>query len=140
MAHDVPGFITNRIGCFYFLAAMRAADEFGLSPDEADAVSGPLMGRSNSATYRTIDLVGVDILLDICDNTRAAVSYAEEKRAFEATGLSKGNETQELAWKQKRTRLLQARAKRREVPNYCAGHRDDEVSRTQWRTYPLWRP
>lgn len=83
MAHDVPGFITNRIGCFYFLAAMRAADEFGLSPDEADAVSGPLMGRSNSATYRTIDLVGVDILLDICDNTRAAVSYAEEKRAFE---------------------------------------------------------
>ena len=82
-AHDVPGFITNRIGCFYFLAAMRAADEFGLSPDEADAVSGPLMGRSNSATYRTIDLVGVDILLDICDNTRAAVSSEEEKRAFE---------------------------------------------------------
>ncbi len=83
MAHDVPGFITNRIGCFYFLAAMRAADEFGLAPDEADAVSGPLMGRSNSATYRTIDLVGVDILLDICDNTRAAVSCEEEKRAFE---------------------------------------------------------
>ena len=82
-AHDVPGFITNRIGCFYFLAAMRAADEFGLSPYEADAVSGPLMGRSNSATYRTIDLVGVDILLDICDNTRAAVSREEEKRAFE---------------------------------------------------------
>ena len=83
MARDVPGFITNRIGCFYFLAAMRAADEFELTPDEADAVSGPLMGRSNSATYRTIDLVGVDILLDICDNTRAAVSSEEEKRAFE---------------------------------------------------------
>ena len=82
-ARDVPGFITNRIGCFYFLAAMRAADEFGLSPDEADAISGPLMGRSNSATYRTIDLVGVDILLDICDNTRAAVPSEEEKRAFE---------------------------------------------------------
>ena len=82
VAHDVPGFITNRIGCFYFLAAMRAADEFGLTPDEADAVSGSLMGRSNSATYRTIDLVGVDILLDICDNTRAAVASDREKRAF----------------------------------------------------------
>ncbi len=82
-AHDVPGFITNRIGCFYFLAAMRAAAEFGLSPDEADAVSGPLMGRSNSATFRTIDLVGVDILLDICDNTRASVESDAEKRAFE---------------------------------------------------------
>ena len=83
-AHDVPGFITNRIGCFYFLAAMRAADEYGLTPDEADAVSGPLMGRSNSATYRTIDIVGVDILLDICDNTRAAVESKAEQRAFEA--------------------------------------------------------
>ncbi len=83
IAHDVPGFITNRIGCFYFLAAMRAADEYGLTTDEVDAVSGPLMGRSNSATFRTIDLVGVDILLDICDNTRAAVLSGPEARAFE---------------------------------------------------------
>ena len=82
IANDVPGFITNRIGCFYFLAAMRAADEFGLSPDHADALSGPLMGRSNSATYRTIDLVGVDILLDICDNTRATVDSPEERQDF----------------------------------------------------------
>ena len=82
-AHDVPGFITNRIGCYYFLAAMRAADEFGLTPDEVDAISGPLMARSNSATFRTIDLVGVDILLDICDNTSAAVAYEEEKLAFQ---------------------------------------------------------
>ena len=84
IAKDVPGFITNRIGCFYFLTAMRAADEIGLSPDEADAISGPLLGRSNSATYRTVDLVGVDVLLDICDNTREAVSEDEEKLAFEA--------------------------------------------------------
>ena len=83
VANDVPGFITNRIGCFYFLAAMRAADEFGLTPDQADAVSGPLMGRSNSATYRTIDLVGADILLDICDNMRAAIRSPEERQAFE---------------------------------------------------------
>ena len=81
-ANDVPGFITNRIGCFYFLAAMRAADKLGLTPDYADALSGHLMGRPNSATYRTIDLVGVDILLDICDNTRAAVDSPEERHAF----------------------------------------------------------
>ena len=82
IARDVPGFITNRIGCYYFLSVMRAADELGLSPDETDAVSGPLMGRSNSATYRTIDLVGVDILLDICDNTRAALVSQDEKQAY----------------------------------------------------------
>ena len=90
IARDVPGFITNRIGCFYFIAAMRAAEEYGLSVDEADAVSGPLMGRSNSATYRTIDLVGVDILLDICDNTRAAVTPVDEKRAFEPPAYMRG--------------------------------------------------
>ena len=83
IAKDAPGFITNRIGCFYFLAAMRAADECGLTPDEADAVSGPLMGRPGSATYRTMDIVGLDILADICDNTRAAVSDAWEQKAFE---------------------------------------------------------
>ena len=83
IANDAPGFITNRIGCFYFLAAMRAADEYGLTPDEVDAVSGPLMGRPGSATYRTMDLVGLDILADICDNTRAAVSDAWEQKAFE---------------------------------------------------------
>ena len=82
-SHDVPGFITNRIGCYYFLAAMRAANEFGLTPDQADAISGPLMARSNSATFRTIDLVGVDILLDICDNTSAAVASEQEKSAFQ---------------------------------------------------------
>ena len=81
-AHDVPGFITNRIGCFYFLTAIEAAEEFGFSPAEVDAISGPLMGRSNSATFRTIDLVGVDILLDICDNTRDALTSEAEREAF----------------------------------------------------------
>ena len=83
-AHDVPGFITNRIGCMYFLAAMRTADDLNLAPDEADEISGTVMGRSNSATYRTVDLVGVDVLLDICDNTRDAVSTHAEKEEFEA--------------------------------------------------------
>ena len=95
-AHDVPGFITNRIGCFYFLAAIEAAEEFGFSPDEVDAISGPLMGRSNSATFRTIDLVGVDILLDICENTRDALSSAAEREAFKAPQLLR--EIRERNW------------------------------------------
>ena len=95
-AHDVPGFITNRIGCFYFLAAIEAAEEFGFSPDEVDAISGPLMGRSSSATFRTIDLVGVDILLDICDNTRDALSSTAEREAFTAPQLLR--EMRERNW------------------------------------------
>ena len=95
-AHDVPGFITNRIGCFYFLAAIEAAEEFGFSPDQVDAISGPLMGRSSSATFRTIDLVGVDILLDICDNTRDALTSSAEREAFTAPQLLR--EMRERNW------------------------------------------
>ena len=83
IAKDVPGFITNRIGCYYFLTTMRAADEFNLTPDQADAISGPLIGRPASATYRTLDIVGIDILADICDNTRSALTSDCERAAFD---------------------------------------------------------
>ena len=82
IAKDVPGFITNRIGCYYFLTAMRAADQFNLTPDQADAISGTLIGRPASATYRTLDIVGIDILADICDNTRNALTSDCERAAF----------------------------------------------------------
>ena len=83
VAHDVPGFITNRIGSYYFLVVLRAAEELDLAPDEVDSITGPPMGRPNSATYRTIDLVGLDILVDICDNARAALTETWEQEAFE---------------------------------------------------------
>lgn len=82
-ANDVPGFITNRIGMYYFLVALQTATELGMAPDEVDAISGPLMGRSNSATYRTLDLVGLDIFADICDNTNAALTESWEKAIYQ---------------------------------------------------------
>lgn len=80
-ANDVTGFITNRIGMYYFLSVLHAAKELGLSVDEVDAVTGPAMGRPGSATYRTLDLVGLDIFVDICDNTRAALQQSAAVRA-----------------------------------------------------------
>jgi len=82
-AHDVPGFITNRVGSYAFQAAIRAAEEFGLGFDEIDAVTGPAMGRPNSATFRTLDLVGLDIYADICDNLRELLEPRWERDAFE---------------------------------------------------------
>ena len=142
-ARDVPGFITNRIGCFYFLAAIEAAEEFGFSPDEVDAISGPLMGRSNSATFRTIDLVGVDILLDICDNTRDALSSAAEREAFTAPQLLRemlernrlGNKTGQGFYKREKvaghsrilaldTKTLRYRDRRQDTQESLAAFRD----------------
>ncbi|MCH9010268.1 MAG: hypothetical protein IIC21_06570 [Chloroflexi bacterium] len=82
-AHDVPGFITNRVGSYAFQAAITAAEEFGLGFDEIDAITGPAMGRPNSATFRTLDLVGLDIYTDICDNLRELLEPQWERDAFE---------------------------------------------------------
>jgi 3-hydroxyacyl-CoA dehydrogenase len=68
IARDVPYFIANRIGMYGILATLRAMNEFDLKPDEVDAITGPVMGRSTSATFRTLDLVGLDVVMDICDN------------------------------------------------------------------------
>lgn len=61
-ALDTPTFIANRIGTFAFAAAMYHTQRLGLGFDEADALTGPLIGRPGSATYRTLDLIGLDTL------------------------------------------------------------------------------
>jgi 3-hydroxyacyl-CoA dehydrogenase len=82
IARDVPGFITNRLGCYSLLVTMQAMDEFGLEPDEVDLITGPAMGRPRSATFRTIDLIGLDIFVDICDHIRGVVTDSVEQDAF----------------------------------------------------------
>jgi 3-hydroxyacyl-CoA dehydrogenase len=64
-AKDTPNFIGNRIGVFSILASIHHTSEFGLGFDEVDAVSGPLIGRPKSATYRTSDVVGLDTMAHV---------------------------------------------------------------------------
>jgi 3-hydroxyacyl-CoA dehydrogenase len=61
-AKDTPNFIGNRIGVFSILATIHHTDAFGLGFDEVDALTGPLIGRPKSATYRTSDVVGLDTM------------------------------------------------------------------------------
>jgi len=93
LANDVPGFISNRIGTYYFATVIRTAQQLNLSVDEVDAITGPAMGRPASATYRTLDMVGLDIFVDICDNTREALEGTEsgkiEGELFQAPALTK---------------------------------------------------
>ncbi|MEN1942360.1 3-hydroxyacyl-CoA dehydrogenase/enoyl-CoA hydratase family protein [Luteimonas sp. MJ293] len=64
-ARDTPNFIGNRIGVFSILATAHHTQEFGLGFDEVDAVTGPLIGRPKSATYRTSDVVGLDTMAHV---------------------------------------------------------------------------
>ena len=64
-AKDTPNFIANRIGVFSILAAFHHTAAFDLGFDVVDALTGPLIGRPKSATYRTADLVGLDTLAHV---------------------------------------------------------------------------
>ena len=67
-AKDTPNFIANRIGTFSVLNVMRLMQEMDLSVEEVDALTGPAVGWPRSATFRTIDLVGLDILGHVVAN------------------------------------------------------------------------
>ncbi|MFZ7094676.1 3-hydroxyacyl-CoA dehydrogenase/enoyl-CoA hydratase family protein [Luteimonas dalianensis] len=64
-ARDTPNFIGNRIGVFSILATAHHTSEFNLGFDEVDAITGPLIGRPKSATYRTSDVVGLDTMAHV---------------------------------------------------------------------------
>lgn len=64
-AKDTPNFIANRVGVFSILAVMHHTARLGLGFDEVDALTGPLIGRPKSATYRTADVVGLDTLAHV---------------------------------------------------------------------------
>lgn len=63
VVRDTPGFVANRFGIYALVLAIRHTGELGLTVEEVDALTGPLLGRPRSATFRTIDLTGLDILV-----------------------------------------------------------------------------
>lgn len=65
LARDVPGFVANRLGLHGLFRTIRLMEEFGLTIDEVDALTGPFLGRAKSATFRTADISGLDVLLDV---------------------------------------------------------------------------
>ena len=64
-AKDTPNFIGNRIGVFSILSVIHHTRQSGLGFDEVDALTGPLLGRPKSATYRTSDVVGLDTMAHV---------------------------------------------------------------------------
>lgn len=67
IAHDVPGFVANRLGVYGMVSAMRRMEQYDLSIDEADGLTGALMGRARTATFRTGDLTGLDVLAHVTE-------------------------------------------------------------------------
>ena len=67
LCKDTPAFIANRIGVFGMMAIMNTMEKLQLTIDEIDALTGPIIGRPKSATFRTADVVGIDTLVKVAN-------------------------------------------------------------------------
>lgn len=79
---DTPAFIANRIGVFAMMAIMHLKEKLSLSIDEVDALTGPVLGRPKSATFRTADVVGIDTLVKVAQGVAANCPNDEAKELF----------------------------------------------------------
>ncbi len=82
LAKDTPNFIANRIGVYGLLRTVAAMEEAGLTVEEVDALTGPAMGRPKSASFRTLDMVGLDVFLHVAQNVADSVTEEWEVNAF----------------------------------------------------------
>jgi 3-hydroxyacyl-CoA dehydrogenase len=84
VAKDRPNFIANRIGTFGAMATVRAMLDDGYTIEEVDRMTGQAVGRPKSATFRTFDLVGLDVLTHVAANLYEAVPEDEERETYVA--------------------------------------------------------
>jgi 3-hydroxyacyl-CoA dehydrogenase len=83
LAKDTPAFIANRIGVFGIMAIFHFVERLGLTIDEVEALTGPLIGRPKSATFRTADVVGIDTLVKVAKGVHQARPQDEARSTFE---------------------------------------------------------
>jgi 3-hydroxyacyl-CoA dehydrogenase len=82
LAKDTPAFIANRVGVFSIMAILKIKDQLGLSIDEVEALTGPIIGRPKSATFRTADVVGIDTLVKVAKGVAENCPDDEAKDIF----------------------------------------------------------
>src|SRR5712664_3595865 len=82
VAKDRPNFIANRIGTFGALVTIHAMQEDGYSIEEVDKITGPAVGRPKTATFRTFDLVGLDVLAHVVKNLGENLPDDPERAMF----------------------------------------------------------
>lgn len=83
LCKDTPAFIANRVGVYSIMALFHVVKEMGLTVEEVDKLTGPVLGRPKSATFRTCDVVGLDTLVHVANGLKANCPNDEEKKLFE---------------------------------------------------------
>lgn len=86
-AKDTPSFVANRIGIFALQQLIRMIEEEGYRVDEVDQLTGPIIGRSKSATFRTLDIVGLDTFSNVTQNIYENSPSDEERNVFQISSF-----------------------------------------------------
>ena len=81
-AKDTPNFIANRIGVYAIYKGIEHMVEMGMTVEEVDAIAGPATARPKSAAFRTADLVGIDTLIHVGNNSYQLLTDDEEREVF----------------------------------------------------------
>ncbi|MGB2901318.1 MAG: 3-hydroxyacyl-CoA dehydrogenase NAD-binding domain-containing protein [Candidatus Acidiferrum sp.] len=87
IAKDTPNFIANRIGTFSMLNALRLMGTLGMTVEEVDACTGPAVGWPKSATFRTADIVGLDVLVHVVKNIYETAPNDESREMYKVPAL-----------------------------------------------------
>ena len=87
IAKDTPNFIANRIGTYSMLNALRLMSTLGMTIEEVDACTGPAVGWPKSATFRTVDIVGLDVLMHVVKNIYETAPNDESREAYKVPAL-----------------------------------------------------
>ena len=83
LAKDTPAFIANRIGVYGMMAIFGVIEKLGMTVDEIDALTGPVIGRPKSATFRTADVVGIDTLVKVAKGVYDNCPADEQRATFQ---------------------------------------------------------
>src|SRR6266550_3671667 len=87
IAEDTPNFIANRIGTFSMLNALRLMNRLQMTVEEVDACTGPAVGWPKSATFRTADIVGLDVLVHVVKNIYETAPNDESREMYKVPAL-----------------------------------------------------
>lgn len=87
IARDTPGFIANRLGVHAMMIVFPLMDEFDMTVEEVDALTGPLIGHPRSATFRLTDIVGLDVMASVAKNLHERLDSPEDRAQFALTPL-----------------------------------------------------
>ena len=82
VAKDTPAFIGNRVGTYSIMSLFHTVEELGMTVEEVDKLTGPVIGRPKSATFRTVDVVGLDTLVHVANGIRENVENDERAELF----------------------------------------------------------